>query len=32
MAAARPLLIPYARFDITGMENIPDTGPGDRGR
>ena len=26
MAAARPALIPYARFDIKGMENIPETG------
>jgi putative phosphoserine phosphatase/1-acylglycerol-3-phosphate O-acyltransferase len=26
MAAAHPLLIPYARFDIKGMENLPETG------
>src|SRR5207248_5994189 len=24
---SRPELIPYARFDITGTEHIPDTGP-----
>jgi putative phosphoserine phosphatase/1-acylglycerol-3-phosphate O-acyltransferase len=27
MAAAHPLLIPYARFDITGTENLPESGP-----
>jgi putative phosphoserine phosphatase/1-acylglycerol-3-phosphate O-acyltransferase len=27
MAAARTELIPYARFDISGMENLPETGP-----
>jgi putative phosphoserine phosphatase/1-acylglycerol-3-phosphate O-acyltransferase len=26
MASANPLLVPYARFDISGTENIPDTG------
>ena len=26
MAAAHPLLIPYARFDIKGMENLPESG------
>jgi len=26
MAAAHPALIPYARFDIKGMENLPETG------
>ena len=26
MAAANPLLIPYARFDINGTENIPESG------
>jgi putative phosphoserine phosphatase / 1-acylglycerol-3-phosphate O-acyltransferase len=26
MATAHPLLVPYARFDISGVENIPDTG------
>jgi putative phosphoserine phosphatase/1-acylglycerol-3-phosphate O-acyltransferase len=26
MAAAHPLLIPYARFDIAGMENLPESG------
>jgi putative phosphoserine phosphatase/1-acylglycerol-3-phosphate O-acyltransferase len=28
MPLARPELIPYARFDITGVENIPGDGPG----
>jgi putative phosphoserine phosphatase/1-acylglycerol-3-phosphate O-acyltransferase len=27
MAAARPELIPYARFDIGGTENLPESGP-----
>jgi len=27
LAAARPVLIPYARFDISGMENLPESGP-----
>jgi putative phosphoserine phosphatase/1-acylglycerol-3-phosphate O-acyltransferase len=26
MAASSPLLLPYARFDISGTENIPETG------
>jgi putative phosphoserine phosphatase/1-acylglycerol-3-phosphate O-acyltransferase len=26
MASAHPLLVPYARFDISGTENIPETG------
>jgi len=26
MAAAHPQLIPYARFDISGMENLPESG------
>jgi putative phosphoserine phosphatase/1-acylglycerol-3-phosphate O-acyltransferase len=28
MASANPLLLPYARFDIDGTDNIPETGPG----
>jgi putative phosphoserine phosphatase/1-acylglycerol-3-phosphate O-acyltransferase len=28
MAGAHPLLVPYARFDISGTENLPDTGSG----
>ena len=27
LAAARPELLPYARFDIDGTDNIPETGP-----
>ncbi|MEO7556290.1 MAG: HAD-IB family hydrolase [Acidimicrobiales bacterium] len=27
MAAANPLVVPYARFDIDGVANIPDVGP-----
>jgi putative phosphoserine phosphatase/1-acylglycerol-3-phosphate O-acyltransferase len=28
MPLARPELIPYARFDIAGVEHLPETGPG----
>lgn len=27
LAFTRPLTVPYARFDISGVENIPETGP-----
>ncbi len=27
LAFTRPLMFPYARFDISGTENIPETGP-----
>ena len=32
MPLARPELIPYARFDIAGVEHIPEDGPGDHRR
>ena len=32
MPSARTQLMPYARFDIGGMENMPDSRPGDRRR
>jgi putative phosphoserine phosphatase/1-acylglycerol-3-phosphate O-acyltransferase len=28
MAGAHPLLVPYARFDISGVEHLPETGSG----
>jgi putative phosphoserine phosphatase/1-acylglycerol-3-phosphate O-acyltransferase len=32
LSFTHPLLIPYAKFDIQGTENIPDRGPGDHRR